>query len=242
MVLEGIKYGFPIQYSGPPQYQDEVPTNNTSALKFSAHVKTYIEREQQHGALEGPFTNNPFHPWFVISPLMTREKAESEDRRVIVDLSFPEGGINRHIAPHQFEGQEATHNLPTVEAAIKSIAEMCPGDVHMSVIDLSRAYRPFPVSPLDWPLLGIAHEGLCYFDRRIPFGSRMSSFIMQSVAQFIIRAMEARGIVAHMYLDDIIIIAATKEIATRHYAQTYSFWRPWDSRWRWENCSPPPRG
>ena len=90
----------------------------------------------------------------------------------------------------------------------------------MSVVDLSRAYRHFPVCPLDWPLLGIVHRDRLYFDRRIPFGSRMSSYIMQSAAQYIVRALGTRKIAAHMYLNDIIIISPTADIAKREYTQT----------------------
>ena len=220
MVLQGLRYGFPIQYRGPPILGNQRPPNHATALRFPADISSYIEKELTHGALEGPFTEAPFTPWFATSPLMTREKVDSDERRVIVDLSFPEGGINKYIKPHMLNGDEATHNLPTVEAAVRSITTMCPGDITMAVIDLSRAYRQFPVSPLDWPLLGIVHENNMYFDRRTPFGSCMSSFVMQSIAQYIMRALRKRGIVAHMYLDDVILLTPTMETARRGYQDT----------------------
>ena len=36
----------------------------------------------------------------------------------------------------------------------------------MSVIDLSRAYRHFPVSQLNWPLLSIGSQGKYYFKKK----------------------------------------------------------------------------
>ena len=136
-----------------------------------------------------------------------------------MDFSYPNGGINQHIAPHTFDGRDAVHNLPTITAAVGTIATTPPGDIHMSVIDLSRAYRQFPVIPMDWPLLGIYWKGAWFFDLRLPFGCRMSSYVMQSVADFLVRALGKRNIAAHMYLDDIILISATQELASRHYEE-----------------------
>ena len=220
MVLQGTRYGFPIQYHGPPPLTQKVCANHASARDHDDSITQYIEKELAHGALEGPFDAPPFSPWFHISPLMTREKADTTERRVIVDLSFPEGGVNKGITPHTFNGLEAVHNLPTVDAAVRTMAGMCPGDIHLAVVGLSRAYRHFPVCPMDWPLLGITHKGRVYFDRCTPFGARMSSYTMQKVAEFITRAMAARNIKAHMYLDDIILMAPSKEQAQRAYDQT----------------------
>ena len=154
-VIAGIKHGFPIQYSGPPQLGPSVVYNHQSALSHASHIDQYMEKEMRHGALEGPFREPPFSPWFVASPMMTREKSEPGERRVIVDLSFPDGGVNKFIPSHIYNGAPAVHNLPTIQSAIDTIATTCPGDVHMAVIDLSRAYRQFPVAPTDWPLLGV---------------------------------------------------------------------------------------
>ena len=217
MILRGIKQGFSIQYAGPPLMAPPAKYNHQSAEKFPAHIDKYVQRETEEAALSGPYHTPPFTPWFVASPIMSREKSGGDGRRIIVDLSFPNGGINQYIAPHVFDGKDVTHNLPTVTSAVATIAAAPPGDVHMAVIDLSRAYRQFPVNPLDWPLLGIYWKGAWSFDRRLPFGCRMSSFCMQSVAEFIIRALTARQVTAYMYLDDIIAISPTKEIALRDY-------------------------
>ena len=168
-------------------------------------------------ALSGPYSRPPFTPWFVSSPMMSREKSGGDGRRVIVDLSFPDGGINQHIAPHIFDGAEAVHNLPTINSAVSTIAAAPPGDIHMAVIDLSRAYRQFPVTSLDWPLLGISWRDMWSFDRRLPFGCRMSSYIMQSIAEFITRALARRRVSAHMYLDDILVISRTSQLTAKDY-------------------------
>ena len=219
VIMAGLEFGFPLQYCGPPQFTAQVPDNHASAVNYMEHLHAYTEEEVRHGALEGPFTKPPFVPWCVTSPLMTREKNDSSSRRIIVDLLFPDGGINKYIIPHVFNGKEATHNLPTIEAAVDTIAHTCPGQIRLSVIDLSRAYRQFPISPLDWPLLTIKVGTAFFFDRRLPFGARMSSYTMQIIADFIIRALQKRKINAHMYLDDIIVISPTPQVASRQYEQ-----------------------
>ena len=216
IVINGIQYGFPVQYMGPPRHDSAGTPNHASA----AHHRKYIEKETAYYALSGPYNTPPFSPWFTTSPLMTRDKTDSSERRVIVDLSYPDGGVNMHIQPHMYQGAEVAHNLPTIDSAVNAIATSPPGEVNMAVIDLSRAYRHFPVSPLDWPLLGILAEGKYHFDMRTPFGSRMSSFVMQTVADFIVRALKTRGIKAYMYLDDIVLIAPTKNMAERQYNET----------------------
>ena len=172
------------------------------------------------GAIHGPYDTPPFAPWMVISPMMTRQKPDSKERRVIVDLSYPDGGVNKYILPHVFNDRPAIHNLPTVEQAVDIIVRTPPGDVQLAVIDLSRAYRQFPVPPTDWPLLGLYFEGSYYHDCRIPFGARLSSFAMQSVARFITRAMAKMGVVSLMYLDDILIISPSAQLAAAHYTAT----------------------
>ena len=184
-LLDAVRFGFPIQYLGPPRMNTPTGYNHSSANSHAAAVTAYINKETKMGALYGPFDQPPFIPWMCVSPLMTRQKPDSQERRVIVDLSYPDGGVNKCIAPHVFNGHTAVHQLPTIEHAVLAIAKACPGETHLAVIDLSRAYRQFPVPPTDWPLLGIYFNGKYFFDGRIPFGARMSSFAMQSVADFI---------------------------------------------------------
>ena len=216
-IMDSIKHGFPIQYGGPPRYDPLLLYNHSSANNHPQVIRQYLKKELREGAVFGPFSRPPFTPWMVISPLMTREKPDSAERRVIVDLSYPEGGVNKFITPHVFNGRPAVHDLPTVEHAVGAFNTLCPGDINLAVIDLSRAYRQFPVPPTDWPLLGIQFDGSYFCDGRLPFGARLSAFAMQSVARFIIRAMAHQGIKAFMYLDDILLISGSSDLAQRHY-------------------------
>ena len=217
-IIQGIQYGFPLQYTGGPVYTQQVEHNHPSAEAYTAHVDQYFRKECEMGAIEGPFTSTPFTPWCRVSPLMTRPKSEEGKRRIIVDLSYPDGGVNASIHPHLFNGDIAQHNLPTIADLTNLINAANDKNLRLAVIDISRAYRHFQVCPLDWPLLVLKHRKEYYFDRSLPFGARMSAFVMGTVAQFVIRALDAKGITGLMYLDDLVIIAPAQE-AQDHYRQ-----------------------
>ena len=53
----------------------------------------YIKKELQHGTLMGPYVTSPFPQQdTAISPLSTRPKRNTEQRRIIMDLSWPIDG------------------------------------------------------------------------------------------------------------------------------------------------------
>lgn len=85
-----LRCGWPVGYhlDKPPVAVQE---NHASARMHDEHVKHYIETELSHNAIIGPFHSAPFQPWTRLSPLMTRPKRDSLKRRVIVDMSFPDG-------------------------------------------------------------------------------------------------------------------------------------------------------
>ena len=217
-LMQGIKYGFPIQYTGGPLYGAQTKQNHPSAQAYKGHIDQYFEKECALRAIDGPFKDYPFTPWCIVSPLMTRPKSEEGKRRVIVDLSFPNGGVNAYIQHHMFNGEQARHSLPTITDLTNLLEKKQNQDTMLAVIDISRAYRHFQVFPLDWPLLVLVHDQQYYFDRSLPFGARTSAYVMQSVAQFIIRALDAKGIEGLMYLDDLILVSPTA-MAKDHYAQ-----------------------
>lgn len=173
IILEYLKYGWPIGYES-----DSIPTptykNHASATRFPAHVRSFIEKEIQERAMLGPFSNPPFAPWCQISPLMTRPKKDTEERRIIVDLSYPEGAsINDGITKNQLEGQVMEYNLPTLSTLTQAIKNLGP-KVYMWKADLRRAYRQMRCCPLSYPFLGIQLDNVFYLDICPSFGCRLS--------------------------------------------------------------------
>lgn len=156
-LMECIEMGFPMQYHGPPLRNETTP-NHPSAQNFQDHVEEYIALEQKLGAIVGPFSEPPFTPWCNVAPLMTREKSNKKDRRIIVDLSFPpEKGPNAYVTRNKVFGQMVTHTLPTIQDVINIVIGL-DFNVVLGSIDIARAYRNFRLEPLDWPLACISHR------------------------------------------------------------------------------------
>lgn len=196
-----LAYGWPIGfYSQTPP--ETVPENHPSATNFPSHINQYIATEIKHQALVGPIPAMPFAPWTRISPLMTRPKRGSEVRRVIVDLSFPEGaGVNMGIDTSAYLGTDISYTLPTISDLIAKLQVEGQG-AFIWKADLARAYRQLRADPVDAPLLCIKFNNQIYIDRCPPFGCRSSSAACQRVANAIVYLMGTNNHHCLAYLDD----------------------------------------
>ena len=84
-----LRYGFPLDVVTGIVPSTKV-NNHPTAHNFPQHVKKYLSKEVALGAIIGPFKQPPISGLHC-SPLLTREKANSVNRRVIVDMSWPHG-------------------------------------------------------------------------------------------------------------------------------------------------------
>ena len=82
-----IHYGFPLDFDNNV-YLGNNDSNHISAIDFKEDVEVYLQEEKKFGAILHPFNSPQIHNLHV-SPFMTREKSDSNHRRLIVDLSFP---------------------------------------------------------------------------------------------------------------------------------------------------------
>ena len=97
-------------------------------------------------------------------------KKESLERRVIVDLSFPEDkSVNNGILKDQYLGETISVQYPTVDNLIDLIKKKGNG-CHLFKSDLKRAYRQIYLDPGDIHLLGYKWRGHIYFDRVLTMG------------------------------------------------------------------------
>ncbi|CAC5390966.1 unnamed protein product [Mytilus coruscus] len=79
---------------------------------------------QSYGAVLGPFASNQFNDHLVISPLNSVPKANSEERRVIMDLSFPKGkSVNDGIDKNVYLGKHIELHYLNVDNFIEIIKE-----------------------------------------------------------------------------------------------------------------------
>ncbi len=70
------------------------------------------QKELEYGVMLGSFPGPPFN-WTMNSLLLTRDKSNGLSKRMIMDLSFPEGrSVNNSIARNEFCGQQFKMTLP----------------------------------------------------------------------------------------------------------------------------------
>lgn len=196
-----LAYGWPVGYYAqtPPETVSE---NHPSAIDYPEHVHKFISTELGFKALEGPINGLPFQPWSRVSPLMTRPKKGDHTRRVIVDLSFPEGAaVNTGIDTALYLGNNISYTLPTISDLIAKLQHEGQG-AFIWKADLARAYRQLRADPVDAPLLCIQFNNEVFIDRCPPFGCRSSSAACQRVANAVVYMMAAHNHHCLTYLDD----------------------------------------
>ena len=201
-LIDFLEFGFPVGYTAP-----WVPTphgsNHTTASAFPKHVDNYINTELLHKALCGPFHEQPFKQWTMASPLMSRPKQGSDKRRIIVDLSCPQGtSVNDGIPADTYLGVPYKLKLPSVldlRDAIVKHGEGC----WLWKRDLQRGYRQLRICPLDYPLLGVVWKNQWFIDLAVPFGLRWGAKYMQNTTSAVTQILSVEGHTAFNYIDDL---------------------------------------
>ena len=199
-LVDFLAYGWPINFDRRLVLEQSY-INHTSARHHDSDVVHYIDTEMGWGALAGPFEGPPV-VYFHSSPLMTRPKKDSDRRRVIVDLSWPDGAsVNDGIEHAWYLDGPAIFRLPTVDYMEQRLLQLGPG-AFLYKTDLARGYRQLRVDPLDWPLLGFIHEGRWFMDICPPFGLRTSALFMQRTSEAVCYIHKKAGFYSRPYLDD----------------------------------------
>ena len=200
-LVDLLEFGFPLDFDrNLDLVSSEV--NHASATKFSDHVDEYIKEELSHGAMLGPFHQKPLQ--LHVFPFMTREKADSDLRRTIVDLSWPIGqSVNSGIAKDMYLGAKFLLNYPSVDNIIDRLIQLGPGSM-LFKIDISRAFRQLKVDPGDIDLLGLKQTSY-FIDQLVPFGYRHGSISFEKVTDSIRFIMKNHGFPdMYNYVDDLI--------------------------------------
>ena len=84
------------------------------------------------------------------------------------------------------------------DAVIQRVQEICP-EAHIFTNDISRTLD----CTLDCPLVAIAWDGKYYLDITMSFASRASS---GHVPDIVVAVLEKQAVLAHMYLDNLIVV------------------------------------
>ena len=209
-LIDLIQYGFPLDFDRKCTLKSTY-INHASALNHSDHVVDYIQTEMQYGAIYGPFAQTPF-PCH-ISPFLTRDKPNSDKRRVILDLSFPSGhSVNDGVSKDKYLGSYFDLKYPSVDHIVNSLKQLGTNAL-LYKIDISQAFRHLKIDPGDIDLLGLKHDSY-FIDGTLPFGFRHGSVLFQRCSDAI------RFIMSHTfgfvnlynYIDDLVYTGLPGEI------------------------------
>ena len=160
----------------PPSFQD---------------VDAYIEEECRYGDLLVPFKENPIQN-FHSSPFMTRNKPNSDVRRVIIEMSWPIGAsVNSGTDKDTYLNSPFALTFPTVDDITSQIKHLGIGAV-LYMIDVSGAFRQARIDPGNFDLL-VLHWRDAYIHTCLPFGAGHSSQIFQHLSNAVHYVMHQKG-------------------------------------------------
>ena len=91
--------------------------NRKGARDNPNKLKEYIESEKSRGSIIGPFQHNPLGEEARFSPLDAIPKRDSDDLRVLMNLSYPhdDSTVNASLDKHLFLGEQVNLRHPSVE-------------------------------------------------------------------------------------------------------------------------------
>ena len=173
-------------------------------MNFPSHVDTYIKTEAKHAAIYGPYRDPPYGPSTHVSPFMSREKPDSQNRRIIIDLSWPQdASVNSVTAANLYMTTVYKLQYPTIDNITDHLNSLSEGSKFFK-IDLSRAFCQLRINPRDYNLLTLKWGGQYYSDVYCPFGHRSGSMACTRLTDFFRYIMRQQGYTIFNYIDDLV--------------------------------------
>ena len=129
IIVDYLEFGWPVGYDyrqfGFPVSQLR---NHTGATNYPCDLALYLDTELSRHSVAGPFSSPPFSGRLAVSPLNSVPKKDSNERRIILDLSWPLNmSVNAGIDKSLHEGVEFSLTYPTVDHITSLIARKGPG-------------------------------------------------------------------------------------------------------------------
>ena len=179
-IIDFLRYRWPISHTGATGNTSKVK-NWKGAEEYLSEVREYLKNEIKNNSVLGPFQRNPFEQNACYSPLNTRSKKDSDERRIILDLSYlPGNSINDGIDKNKYLDSDIELRFPTVDSLVKIILKKgrnCLLFKH----EMRRYYRQIFVDPSCIHLLGYSFDGQVYFDAALPMGLTSSAYCTEGL-------------------------------------------------------------
>ena len=155
---------------------------------------------------------------FVVSPLNAVPRKEADERRIILDLSFPKGSsINDFVSKDFYLGDRVNLTYLEVDDLVEIIKRIGQGCL-LFKRDLARAYRLIVLDLGDVSLVGYSFKVSFYFDKVLSMGLRSAAHIAQRTTNSISFICNTLDISIVNYLDDF-ADADTVEKARRSFIE-----------------------
>ena len=205
VVCDFLEFGFPLDFDKSVNLSVNERRNHKGARDFPEFVNRYLCAEVEKSRIAGPFQINPLSIPIMVSPLNSVPKQSSDERRVIVDLSWPlgEGSVNSGISKEFYLQEKIESHYASVEEVCQMVLEIGKGAL-IYKRDLRQAYRQFRVDPADYYLLGYFWNSCYYFDTVLAMGQRNAGVGCSRVANAIMFIHSKNGYCGTCYLDDLI--------------------------------------
>lgn len=199
-ILKYWKYGWPVGCIDPG-FQS-IPDNHRGAKEHAGEVRDYLKKQSASATLIGPLQHNPFGDRARFSSLNTRDKKDSTEKRVILDLSAPRGySVNDGTPKDFYLDQEQDLHFPTVDSLVQIIREMGAGCL-LYKVDRKSAYKFENIDPGDVHLMGMIFDQEYYFDTTLSMGARHAAGCCHRSTAALIHIHESQGYRATCFIDD----------------------------------------
>ena len=191
-VCDLIEFGFPLDFNRAKQVSCRVDRNHKGARDYPKFIDAYFQKECDALRIAGPFLSNPLSSKLAISPMDTVPKDCADERRVIVDLSWPAGAsVNEGISKDVYLGEVINLHYASVEQVCSMVLEAGLG-------------AQISVDPRDYCFLGYHWKDYYYFDTVLAMGQRNAAMACARTTDAVIYMHEKDGYHATNYLDDLI--------------------------------------
>ena len=181
-------------------HHTSTPSYSTFIQKLQ-HIRSFYiqDRNQKSIGCRGYRRNEPIGPVFYFHTIHGPKK--TGDLRPVIDLR----SLNQYVKYQHFKME----SLDLVKSLIRR-------NDYMVSIDLNQAFYHVPLASSQTPYFAFDFLGKRYCFKCLPFGLTSSPRVFTKILRPLIKLLRAKGIRVVVYLDDLLIMARTKEELLRH--------------------------
>ena len=210
-VCDLLQFGFPLDFDRKKVLSSSAGRNHKGARDYPEFIRKYFQKECDAKRIAGQFSKNPMSVKLAVSPINTVPKDSADERRVIVDLSWPAGAsVNDGISKDVYLGKTINLHYASVEQVCDMVNEIGPGAM-IYKRDLRHAYRQVAVDPRDYRYLGYHWEDCFYFDSVLAMGQRNAAMACARTTDAVMHMHHQDGYKGTNYLDDLIGVSLPDE-------------------------------